>query len=281
MKKYLIFASFLAIPVCAANEFSQFSVEEESGSQWVSGVNHDRSAINALITEITVTPLRVSVLKGSTLQLIATTQYGDGTKNDVDNLVKWEIVGDQTIAQVSPSGLLTGLEAGTTELIVKKDGIVSKTVTVTVCSSLAGPCIDIVNVGKSEKLFTSSPSKAYLDSIGGSPVTGIHNEKYGTYGPLGTFYIFNWHNATELCNTYNRESIGGRTNWRLATRDELKEELYNKFGNMFGARGWPTTYYSWSATIVRGETFLVRLDSGDVIDYNIGVPFYASCASNP
>lgn len=88
---------------------------------------------------------------------------------------------------------------------------------------------------------------AYLDSIGGSATNGIFTEN-GTYGPSGNFYLFNWTNANALCTTYNTLSLGGRTNWRLATRDELKGELYDIFGNMFTARGWPTRNLYWSAT---------------------------------
>ncbi|MBD1574844.1 hypothetical protein HC725_16510, partial [Vibrio sp. S17_S38] len=123
--------------------------------------------IDATVIEITVTPSPISVLEGRTQQLVAVAKYDDGAERDVSDSVTWEIVGDPTIASISVSGLVTGNTKGATELTASKDGITSNTVNVNVCSSLAGTCIDIFDTG-SGKLFTNSPSVAYLDSIGGS-----------------------------------------------------------------------------------------------------------------
>ncbi|MCR9941938.1 Lcl C-terminal domain-containing protein, partial [Vibrio owensii] len=152
-------------------------------------------------------------------------------------------------------------------------------VNVNVCSTLAGVCIDIFDTGTG-KLFTNSPSVAYLDSIGGSATDGIYAEN-GTFGPIGNFYRFNWTNAKALCTTYNTLSLGGRTNWRLATRDELKVELYDASGNMFTARGWPTDRYYWSATPDGSVYYTVGLSYGDVGSDHPSDTQYASCVSNP
>lgn len=186
------------------------------------------------------------ILKGETQQFVASAKYHDGYEGDVTTSSDWEIVGDPTVAQVSSSGLLTGVEGGTIELIATKDGIASNVLNITVCGDLAGLCIDVFDTGNG-KLFTSSPSVAYLDNIGSSSINGIYTEK-GTHGPTGDFYLFNWDNANELCATYNNNSLGGRTNWRLATRDELKMELHDEYGSMFVDRGWPTLYYYWAVT---------------------------------
>ncbi|MCW8349309.1 DUF1566 domain-containing protein, partial [Vibrio sp. ZSDZ65] len=159
-----------------------------------------------------------------------------------------------------------------------KDGVTSNTVDVNVCD-LAGTCIDIFDIG-SGKLFTNSPSVAYLDSIGGSATDRIYTEN-GTYGPSGDFYRFNWTNANALCTTYNTLSLGGRTNWRLATRDELKVELYDASGNMFTARGWPTYGSYWSATPDGSNYYYVNLYDGNVTSFSPGSTGYASCVSNP
>ncbi|EJB8450164.1 DUF1566 domain-containing protein, partial [Vibrio parahaemolyticus] len=182
-------------------------------------------------------------------------------------------------ATVSPAGLLSAVEVGNTTLTATKDGVTSNTVDVNVCSTLAGPCIELFDTG-SGKLFTNSPSKAYLDSIGGSATDGTYTEN-GTYGPSGNFYKFNWINANALCTTYNTLSLGGRTNWRLATRDELKVELYDASGNMFTARGWPTYLLYWSATPDGSDYYLVLLSNGDVGSFNPSLTIYASCVSNP
>ncbi|WP_017818816.1 Lcl domain-containing protein [Vibrio sp. L85] len=234
--------------------------------------------VDAVVVEITVTPSPISVLVGRTQQLVAVAKYDDGAESDVSDSVSWDIVGDPTIAEVSASGLVTGNTKGDAELIAQKDGITSDTVTVTVCD-LAGPCIDIFDTG-SGKLFTNSPSEAYLDSIGGSATNGTYTEN-GTYGPAGDFYKFNWNDANALCATYNANGIGGRTNWRLATKDELQVELHDTYGRMFTSRGWPTLINYWSATPYGLDYYLVSLVNGRVRNYDPGSANYASCVSNP
>ncbi|MFA0057638.1 Lcl domain-containing protein, partial [Vibrio echinoideorum] len=217
--------------------------------------------------------------KGQTQQLVADATYSDGTSSPVTNSVTWT-PNDTATATVSSAGLLSAVEVGNTTLTATKDGVTSNTVGVNVCASLAGACIDIFDTGTG-KLFTNSPSVDYLDSIGGSATNGTYTEN-GSFGPTGDFYRFEWTNANALCTTYNTLSLGGRTNWRLATRDELKGELYDIFGNMFTARGWPTnTHGYWSATPDGSSYYFVNLYIGDVGSRNPSSTDYASCVSNP
>ncbi|EJL6460845.1 DUF1566 domain-containing protein, partial [Vibrio cholerae] len=213
-----------------------------------------------------------------TQQLTATATFSDTTSSDVSNSVTWTPI-DTATATVSSAGLLSAVEVGSTTLTAAKDGVTSNTVDVNVCADLAGACIDIFDTGTG-KLFTNSPSVAYLGSIGGSATDGINYES-GAYGPSGDFYLFNWTNANALCTTYNTLSLGGRTNWRLATRDELKVELYDASGNMFTARGWPTFTGYWSATPDGSRYSSVSLYYGIVGSGNPSVTSYASCVSNP
>ena len=240
----------------------------------------DVTVTAAVITNLTVTPSSVGVVKGQTQQLTAIATYSDSTSSDVTTSVTWTPV-DTTTATVTPTGLLSGIEVGTTTLTATKDGITSNTVDVNVCSSLAGSCIDVFDTGGG-KLFTNSPSVAYLDSIGGSATDGITIES-GSYGPTGDFYLFNWNNANSLCTTYNTQNLAGRSNWRLATRDELEVELYNTHGNMFIARGWPTSDGYWSVTPDGSNYYNVYLADGYVISYLPGpnIRDDASCVSNP
>ncbi|EGR5464585.1 hypothetical protein COR23_19525, partial [Vibrio cholerae] len=57
-----------------------------------------------------------------------------------------------------------------------------------------------------------------------------------------------YNNANALCDAYKSHRIGGRTNWRLAKKDELKTELFDRYGDMFKARGWASNIYV-SATL--------------------------------
>ncbi|WP_114766740.1 DUF1566 domain-containing protein [Vibrio rhodolitus] len=236
----------------------------------------------ATLVEIAISPSPVLLAHRNIQQLTAIGKYDDGTEGDISNSSEWEIVvGDSSIATLSSTGLVT---AGTTlddvKVVATKDGIPSEEVTVTV-SDLAGPVIDIFDTG-SGKLFTNSPSKAYLDSIGGSAINGTFTEGGGNYGPAGVFYLFDWTNANALCDTYNAHSLGGRTNWRLATSDELGTELYIAFGHMSVARDWPSYYTYWSVT-PNGSTgyWQVPLYSGGGVDAPPNIATYASCVSNP
>ncbi|TNI15022.1 Ig-like domain-containing protein [Aeromonas veronii] len=237
---------------------------------------------SAVITKITVEPATVTVPIGAPLQLTAMATYSDNTSSDVTRWVSWLTL-DGTIAQVA-NGLVSGVKVGTTTVragvTVNGSSVFSNAVTVNVCE-LAGVCIDIFDTG-SGKLFTNSPSVAYLDSIGsGGETNGILTED-GNYGPTGNFYLFNWQNANALCATYNINNLGGRTNWRLPTADELKVELYAAYGNMFTARSWPTKYGYRSQTPDGPDFYTgVVLFSGITGPMGAYSGYYVSCVSEP
>ncbi|HHF0540327.1 TPA: DUF823 domain-containing adhesin, partial [Vibrio alginolyticus] len=192
---------------------------------------------------------------------------------------------DTATATVLSTGLLSAVDAGSTTLTATKDGVTSNAVDVNVCSDLAGVCIDFLDTG-SGKLFTNSPSVAYLDSIADSPTESkTLNDTFDSdyAGPRGYFYIFNWDNANALCSIYNSLNFRERNNWRLATRDELVD-LYNEFGNMSDARGWPTNYRYWTMTAGADESkyYMLSLnysDSGSAAPQSWEL--YASCVSDP
>ncbi|WP_242658976.1 Ig-like domain-containing protein [Vibrio sp. 10N.222.47.A9] len=231
-----------------------------------------------MIDSIQVTPSAVKVLKGQTQQLTATATLSDSTSSDISSSVTWTSA-DTNTATVTPAGLLSAVAGGNTTLTASKDNITSDTVNVNICANLAGECIDIFDTGTG-KLFTNSPSVAYLDSIGGS----AHDDTYtelGNYGPTGDFYLFSWTNANVLCETYNSHSLGGRTNWSLATKDELQTELYGVSYNMSTARGWPTYYYYFSATPDGSSYDSVSLNNGSISFSIQDYTTYVSCVSNP
>ncbi|WP_273979565.1 Ig-like domain-containing protein, partial [Vibrio parahaemolyticus] len=269
--------------VSSAGLLSAVEVGNTTLTAMKDGVTSNTVDVNvsaAFITAIQVTPSPVNVAKGLTQQLTATATFSDATFSDVSNSVTWTPI-DTATATVSSAGLLSAVEVGNTTLTATKDGVTSNTVDVNVCADLAGPCIDIFDTGTG-KLFTNSPSRAYLDSIGGSPTSGTHTEN-GVHGPSGgVFYKFSRSNYDELCNTYNSHSLGGRTNWRLGTKDELNLELYNTFGNMYAARGWPTYVLYWtSSTDKYGDRYSVRLYDGNVQVSHPNNTHFGSCVSNP
>ena len=92
---------------------------------------------DAVLTAIDITPPSVSVGKGQTQQLTATATYSDSTTANVTGSVAW--LSDDAATATVISGLLTGVEEGTTEISASLDGVTSNTVHVTVSiSSLFG-----------------------------------------------------------------------------------------------------------------------------------------------
>ena len=229
----------------------------------------------------------VFVPKDRSYQLVAKASYDDGTTGDVSNSAEWEIIGDPTVANISNTGLLTGLLVGTTELTASKSGITSDTVAITVCDFI--DCIDVFDVG-SGKLFTSSPSESFSNSISASHSGTISisqaQSDFG-FGPVGTFSIFTWAEANSLCSIYNTEQIAGRSNWRLATREELEVEVLDKYDDMFTERSWPVNYYYWSSTVYATSVlqfYLIRLSNtlgGVVNEQDETYQSFVSCVSNP
>ncbi|MEZ9195931.1 Ig-like domain-containing protein [Vibrio sp. 10N.247.311.18] len=234
----------------------------------------------AVITAIAVTPPSSTLAKGQLTPLMATATYSDTTSSDVSDSVTW-MSDDLSTATVTPTGFLSGVNVGQTMITAIKDGVTSNTVSVDVytCSITGASCIDIFDTG-SGKLFTNSPSKIALHSLGGSVNNGFTQE-IGTSGPAGDFFWFTWENASRLCATYSNQGLAGRTNWRLATKNELKLELFKTYGNMFNARGWPVRSSYWSSTS-RGPGFInVSLKNGNEGASMGEGELYASCVSVP
>ena len=109
---------------------------------------------SAVLTSITITPPNPSIAKGTTVQLIATGNYTDGSTQDLTSQVSWTS-GDNTIAQVSGAlgtiGLVTGLNMGSTSIAATLNGISgSTTVMVTVptlVSIIVTPANQTVSAG--------------------------------------------------------------------------------------------------------------------------------------
>ena len=249
------------------------------------GVTSNTVSVNvsaAIITAIQVSPSPVNIVKGQTQQLTATATYSDMTSSDISRSVTWSPVDINTVT-VSSSGLLSGVKAGNTKLTATQDGMTSNRVSVNVCNDLAGACIDIFDIG-SGKLFTNSPSKAYLDSIGGSAAKGVHNgASTPNASPMGEFYVFDWISAKTLCAAYNASNVGGRTNWRLPTIDELTE-LFGVTGNLFKTRGWPASHYHSSVTpssSAPNNYKTINITDGFVLPLDVNYNNFASCVSNP
>ncbi|MDX7838878.1 Ig-like domain-containing protein [Aeromonas caviae] len=120
---------------------------------------------DAVLTTIQVTPPSVSVGKGQTQQLTATATYSDNTTADVTGSVAW--LSDDTATATVISGLLTGVEEGTTEISASLDGVTSDRVTVNV---VVTPLF-----GKFEDVFVNDFTFA-VDA--GFPTTGFDGAEF-------------------------------------------------------------------------------------------------------
>lgn len=233
----------------------------------------------AIITDITILPASISMVKGKTQQLVATATYSDASSSDITSSSAWDAL-NTSVAVVDPSGLLSGVQAGQTKVRAFKQEVTSNEVNINICDDLAGSCLDVFDTGGGV-FFTSSPSLPYLDSIGGSPYTDLFIQT-STDGPDGVMTLFTWQQANELCTTYNNKNLAGRSNWRLATLNELENLYTNNQPNMFVARGWPMGSMLWTATDNGSRYSLFNLNDGSSqdlppMDYYV---HYASCVSD-
>ncbi|MEZ9378611.1 DUF1566 domain-containing protein [Vibrio lentus] len=144
-------------------------------------------------------------------------------------------------------------------------------------ANAAGDCIKIAE--SNGKLYTGSPSVSFLQAIGYGGYSGTITES-GTRGPSGgVFARLNHIQSVELCTQYNNIKLNGKSNWRLATKNELAS-LYDNYGDMFNVKGWATYYSYWSSTPIGSSYFNVYLSHGRVgSGYHPSDQYYASCVS--
>ncbi|CAK2516514.1 hypothetical protein VCRA2110O179_450014 [Vibrio crassostreae] len=173
----------------------------------------------------------------------------DANNNPVQGEIVTFTAGGSASLVESPEALLTNasgvvaahftnLVAETVEVIVSYRDTFPRTTDITFSSctyDLSRACIDLFDAGGGN-IFTSTPSVSYLDSIGVSYTSTINDSRWG---PTGLFAEFKYIEANALCTTYNTNSLGGRTNWRLPTIGEFID-LYNKSGDVDANLGWHT-----------------------------------------
>ena len=97
----------------------------------LTGAGCDGFFISPSIGSIYITPSAATVSVGGTQQLTATAKYSDGSTGTLSgSSVGWSSM-DDTIASITPGGLVTGVKIGTTSMTASAQGV-SATATVTV-----------------------------------------------------------------------------------------------------------------------------------------------------
>ncbi len=232
------------------------------------------TVLPAQLSEIQILPSYLSLIQGKQRQLSALGLYDDGTTADISASAEWQSDNEAT-ATVSESGLLTALSEGLASINVSVDGIVSTPTTVKVCQ-LKDECISVLD--QEGKRFSSSPSEPLMTSLGYSQYDGTITET-GVDGPDGEFATFTHDNAVAWCRFLASQQYENRSNWRLASRNELLQELYGEYGSMYSAEGWPASRVYWSNTADGSMYYNVALNDGFSISDFPTRSVYASCVS--
>jgi uncharacterized protein YjdB len=142
---------------------------------------------NVPVASVTVSPAAASLTAGATTQLTATPQDSTGAALS-GRAVTWA-TGNPAVATVSPSGLVTGVAAGSATITATSEGqsgTAAMTVTnVPVASVTVSPAAASVSVGATTQL-TATPKDANGTALSGRVVTwGTSNPAVATVSPSG------------------------------------------------------------------------------------------------
>ncbi|CAH1536371.1 conserved exported hypothetical protein [Vibrio owensii] len=172
-----------------------------------------------------------------------------------------------------------------------------------------GACLKVAS-DSAGNWFTSTPSLAVMELLeyeeedlntnSGDTYARTSTET-GSYGPIdGVFAQFrqdgngvvNPGNGDDAnagvdgqfdrwCQKLASLNFAGKNDWHRPTKNELSG-LYNDVGDsLWDARGWPTYYRYWSATVIGSHYSYVSLIDGYVYSSGPSSEHYASCVSNP
>lgn len=102
---------------------------------------------------------------------MATATYSDNTSYDVSDSLTWTSNELSTVT-MTPTGWLSGVAVGSTTVTTAEDGgITTHTIDVNVftCRVTGSSCLESFDTG-SRKMFINSPSKIFLNSLGGENI---------------------------------------------------------------------------------------------------------------
>ncbi|HHY0552522.1 TPA: adhesion domain-containing protein, partial [Vibrio parahaemolyticus] len=171
-------------------------------------------------------------------------------------------------------------------------------------TNAAGKCLKVAS-DAAGNWFTSTPSVALMNELGytvdnsgtnsGKTYASTYKET-GVYGPTdGVFAQFRQDGQgvtnpsggigingqfDRWCQHLAAMEFAGKSTWRRARLAEL-QGLRTANSDMWGARGWPTNVYYWSATPDGSNYYYVNLNRGSVFSNPPSDTNYASCVSNP
>ncbi|MDB2387067.1 DUF1566 domain-containing protein [Shewanella sp.] len=245
------------------------------GSNFIASNKITITTTNAVIDTLEITPSNpLTLIVDATEQFGVKATYTDGQTAVNPLNVVWK--SSNASVSVDRSGRVEGLTSGTSTIVAASDNNVqSAGVLVTVCN-LAQACIDLFNIS-STQILTSPPSKAYLESIQLGRLAAGDFTETGASGPAGQFSTFIWDNANQLCAEYNKNGLGGRTNWKLPTQAVLQLPGEN---NPPVKKLWPVGRTYWASTKFGTQAFAYNFLAEKVVISDKNANFYVSCVSD-
>ena len=121
------------------------------------GGSSQQQAVTVTLQSISVTPASALVKVGDTKQFTASGKFSDGSPDNLTN-VSWATV-NPAIAMISPSGVATGVSAGTTKIMASASGV-SGTASITVAAPAPpGGGGSGSSSALKDKAFVPAPSK--------------------------------------------------------------------------------------------------------------------------
>lgn len=117
--------------------------------------NAQRSAGGVQLSQISITPVNPAVPNGTSVQLIATGTYSDGSRQVLTGSVTWQS-SDAEIATVTNQGNVTGMSVGVAQVNATYEGVSGSTSVNVSAAALVGvtvsPTSSNVPIGESEQL---------------------------------------------------------------------------------------------------------------------------------
>jgi len=128
--------SYTITPAKSGVTFSPASQSIAINGASQSGVNFTiNAAAGPTLQSITITATSASIAKGTSDQFTATGTFSDGSTQNLTNSVTWNS-SSTTNASINPSGLATGLAAGSSNITASQSGVNSNTFVLNVTAAV-------------------------------------------------------------------------------------------------------------------------------------------------
>lgn len=153
-----------------------------------------RASASVVLVSIDITPVLISMLPGSTIDLTATGTYNNGTTVNLTSQVTWTST-STGIATISAAGVATAVSTGNSIITASTSGLTSPAASITV---IAGTSVTLTGVNISPATVTAPPGQIVTfvvmgtfadfttDNVSGSALWSSSNPSVATVSSNGT-----------------------------------------------------------------------------------------------